>query len=75
MGKPQADSFRLPAAVKCADSKNAEISMPVSALTLGDGNGRAKVQWIENIEGKALYFLKVGDTNYPLLSCPENHTF
>jgi hypothetical protein len=34
--------------------------MPVSALTLGEGNGHAKVQWIETIEGKTLYFLKVG---------------
>ena len=56
----EAESFRLPAAVQCADSKNAEISMPVSALTLGEGNGHAKVQWIETIEGKTLYFLKVG---------------
>ena len=56
----EAESFRLPAAIQCADSKNAEISMPVSALTLGEGNGHAKVQWIETIEGKTLYFLKVG---------------
>ena len=56
----ETESFRLPAAVQCADSKNAEISMPVSALTLGEGNGHAKVQWIETIEGKTLYFLKVG---------------
>ncbi len=54
-------SFQLPTAVKCANSKDAEISMPVSALTLGDGNGRAKVQWMENIDGKTLYFLTVGD--------------
>ena len=56
----ETESFRLPAAVQCADSENAEISMPVSALTLGEGNGHAKVQWIETIEGKTLYFLKVG---------------
>ena len=54
-------SFKLPAAVQCANSANAEISMPVSALTLGQGNGTAKVQWIETIDGKTLYFLKVGD--------------
>ena len=54
-------SFVLPTAIKCADSKDAEISMPISALTLGDGNGRAKVQWMENIDGKMLYFLTVGD--------------
>ncbi len=55
------ESFQLPEAIKCENCENAEISMPVSALTLGEGKGHAKVQWIENIEGKTLYFLKVGD--------------
>ena len=54
-------SFALPAAIKCADSRDVEISMPISALTLGDGNGSAKVQWIETIGNKTLYFLQVGD--------------
>lgn len=54
-------SFLLPAAINCADIADAEISMPVSALTLGEGNGRAKVQWLENIDGKTLYFLQVGE--------------
>ena len=53
--------FVLPSAVLCENSGDAEISMPISALTLGEGNGRAKVQWLESIEGKTLYFLKVGD--------------
>ena len=53
--------FALPAAVSCADSNDAEISMPVGALTLGEGNGRARVQWIEAIDGKTLYFLTVGE--------------
>ena len=53
--------FTLPAAVSCADSNDAEISMPVGALTLGEGNGRARVQWIEAIDGKTLYFLTVGE--------------
>ena len=53
--------FALPAAVSCADSNDAEISMPVGALTLGEGNGRARVQWIEVIDGKTLYFLTVGE--------------
>lgn len=56
----ESESFRLPTAIRCADITNAEISMPVSALTLGEGNGHAKVQWIESIEDKTLYFLKVG---------------
>ena len=54
-------SFALPTAIKCADSRDVEISMPISALTLGDGNGSAKVQWIETIGNKTLYFLQVGD--------------
>ena len=54
-------SFVLPTAIKCADSRDVEISMPISALTLGDGNGSAKVQWIETIGNKTLYFLQVGD--------------
>ena len=35
--------------------------MPVSALTLGDGKGKATIQWIETIGNKTLYFLKVGN--------------
>jgi ABC-type sugar transport system ATPase subunit len=54
-------SFALPSAIKCADVESAEISMPISALTLGAGNGEAAVQWIEHIENKVLYFLKVDD--------------
>ena len=55
------ESFKLPAAVSCVDSDNCEISMPVSALTLGSGDGRARIQWVESIGGKTLYFLKVGE--------------
>jgi hypothetical protein len=36
--------------------------MPVSALTLGEGSGRAKIQWIERVEDKTLYFLDVNGT-------------
>ena len=57
----EGQSFRLPAAVACADSKLEEISMPVGALTLGQGEGNATVQWIETIGKKTLYFLKVGE--------------
>ena len=53
--------FPLPAAVRCEDSSCVEISMPVSALTLGDGKGKATIQWIETIGNKTLYFLKVGN--------------
>jgi hypothetical protein len=51
----------LPSAVKCENAENIEVVIPISALTLGKGEGKAKVQWIENVEGKSLYFLKVGD--------------
>jgi len=54
-------SFILPPAVKCPDTEGAEVSMPISALTLGSGSGKATVQWTESIEGKTLYFLKAGD--------------
>ena len=53
--------FVLPSAINLVNSEDVEISMPVGALTLGDGEGRAKVQWIEEIDGKTLYFLKVGE--------------
>ncbi len=53
--------FPLPAALATEDAIKAELVMPVSAMKLGKGLGRAKIQWIESIEGKSLYFLKVGD--------------
>jgi hypothetical protein len=57
----EGQKFPLPAAVRCADSSLVELSMPISALTLGEGDGKATVQWIETIGSKTLYFLKVGD--------------
>ncbi|MBE6926317.1 MAG: sn-glycerol-3-phosphate ABC transporter ATP-binding protein UgpC [Ruminococcaceae bacterium] len=57
----EGQKFLLPAAVHCADSGSVELSMPVSALTLGKGDGKATVQWVEAIGEKTLYFLKVGD--------------
>ncbi len=57
----EGQSFSIPSAVKCSNATAAEISMPISGLTLGSGNGEAKVQWIESIDGKTLYFLKVGE--------------
>ena len=35
--------------------------MPISALTIGGGSGKASVQWTEKIGDKTLYFLKVGE--------------
>ena len=53
--------FTLPGAVHCENSESVQISMPISAMTLGAGAGKARVQWKESIEGKTLYFLKVGE--------------
>ena len=53
--------FVLPSAISSADAQGQEVSMPISALTLGNGSGKARVQWIESIESKTLYFLKVDD--------------
>ena len=53
--------FPLPPAVRCADSACVEMSMPVQALTLGEGVGKATVQWIETIGKQTLYFLKIGE--------------
>ncbi len=52
--------FSLPAALATKDALKAELVMPVSAVKLGKGSGKADVQWIESIEGRTLYFLKVG---------------
>ncbi len=53
--------FGMPPAISCADAADCEIVMPVSALKLGAGAGKATVQWTEAIDGKTLYFLKAGD--------------
>ena len=53
--------FPLPAAITCPDSESSEVTMPISALTLGGGLGKAKVQWYEKVENKVLYFLKADD--------------
>lgn len=54
-------AFALPKAISASDSDSAELVMPVSAISLGKGAGKATLQWTENIEGKTLYFLKVGE--------------
>jgi hypothetical protein len=51
----------MPSAAKCDNATDVETVIPISALTLGAGAGKANVQWVENVEGKNLYFLKVGD--------------
>ncbi len=65
------ESFTPPPAIAIeGDHENVELIMPVSALTLGEGTGKAKIQWIERIEGKTLYFLDVnGTTLFSLEAC------
>ena len=53
--------FKLPSAIKAEDVKDTEVIIPVSAISLGNGVGKAKVEWIEQIDNIVLYFLKVGD--------------
>ena len=57
----EGQAFEMPSAVKCDNATDVETVIPISALTLGAGSGKANVQWVENVEGKNLYFLKVGD--------------
>ena len=57
----EGQAFEMPSAVKCNNATDVETVIPISALTLGAGAGKANVQWVENVEGKNLYFLKVGD--------------
>lgn len=67
----EGQSFILPPAITCKDCDNAELTMPVSALTLGNGCGKAKVQWIESIDNQTLYFLKVADVTLFSLEAGE----
>ena len=53
--------FKAPEIMNLTDSSNVELTMPVSALTLGEGKGKGKIQYIERINDNILYFVKVGD--------------
>ncbi len=53
--------FILPSAIHAESRSSVELSMPISALKLGEGGGKATIEWTENIDGKTLYFIKVGD--------------
>ena len=57
----EGQAFEMPSAVKCDNATDVETVIPISALTLGAGAGKANIQWVENVEGENLYFLKVGD--------------
>lgn len=57
----QGQELALPTAINVADHDDVELVMPISAITLGEGKGKATLQWIEDIDGKTLYFLKVGE--------------
>lgn len=60
----------LPDALCLENKQDVELVMPILALTLGKGMGNAKIQWIEQIENKYLYFIKVNDLT--LFSLEEN---
>ena len=51
--------FDLPDAIKREDIYDVEMTMPIDALTIGNGKGKAEIEWIEEIQNKTLYFLKV----------------
>ena len=38
------------------NAASAELVMPISALKLGTGEGKATLQWTESIDSKTLYF-------------------
>lgn len=44
------------------EHRNVELYMPVSALTIGSGSGKAKIQRIESIGNQTLYVLNVNGT-------------
>ena len=52
--------FKLPPVLSLENKENVEMALPTRALTLGKGEGVAKVEWIERIENNTLYFLKAG---------------
>ncbi len=54
-------AFTLPGVLQKASAAAAELTMPVTALRLGEGEGRATVQRIEEAEGKTLYVIKAAD--------------
>ena len=56
----EGQQFNLPPAIMTGDINNVEMTMPIKALTLGEGNGVAKIEWMEKIENQTLYFLNVG---------------
>ena len=57
----EGQSFVLPSAIHAHNAVSAELTMPVKALTIGNGSGKATVQWVEKIEKQSLCFLKVGE--------------
>ncbi|MBR6796108.1 MAG: sn-glycerol-3-phosphate ABC transporter ATP-binding protein UgpC [Clostridia bacterium] len=54
-------SFELPKALSHIKGAKSELIIPTDALLLGDGQGKAKVEAVESIEGKQVYQLKVGE--------------
>lgn len=55
------ESVKLPKVFNVKDINNTEISIPVNAIKLGSGPFHAKIEYIEQIEEKVLYCLKIKD--------------
>lgn len=57
----QNQTIVLPQAINCENKENVEMVMPIHALTLGQGIGKAEIEWIQKFPDQTLYFLKVGE--------------
>lgn len=57
-------SFNLPNAIKVGNLSNTELVIPISAVTLGKGFAKAKIELIEQVDDTILYFLKVGNITF-----------
>lgn len=54
-------SFWLPLALGEIQDAWSELIIPTDAIVLGSGEGKAKIEAVEGIEGKQVYQLKVGE--------------
>ena len=55
------ESLKLPKVLNVKDISNTEITIPVKSIILGSGSLTAKVEFIEQIDDKVLYYLKIND--------------
>jgi multiple sugar transport system ATP-binding protein len=64
-------SVKLPSGLKCPDSEDAELFVPVDALTLGGKDLEAEVENEETINGKHVIYLSKASRTF-FLTSPEN---